>query len=458
MTASPPAGPAERAPLEAPTPRETFSSRARLIATMIGVAVGLGNVWRFPYLVGKFGGASFVAFYVLAVVLLGVPALMAEWALGRSTRRGPVGAFARVGFPGGRFVGWFFFFVVTAATAYYTNALGWVLYYALGQGAGALGIPWEAAILPPDAGFDGHSFLLQMVCTAVIILACAVVLIKGLRSGIEIASKVIMPVLFGCLVVLIVRSVSLPGAWAGVEWYILKFDPASMTPSVAVAAVGQAVFSLSLGGTFMVVYGSYLSDRDDLRTNAVLTASGDGGAGLLAGLAIFPAVFAFGLEPGSGPGLIFFTLPEVFARMPAGWAFGLLFFFGLLGAAYLSDVGAFEVLVAGLVDNTRLRRHQAVWLLAGTVFLFAIPPMINMRIFVPWDLFFGSGMQTLGSLLAVVAVGWSIGRSRLLEEMGVAEGRGAWLIVWLRFVVPGAILLLGAWWLASDVLGWVSKV
>ena len=437
---------AETMQSQAVNTRETFSSRARLLATMIGVAVGLGNVWRFPYMVGKFGGASFVVFYVLAVAVLGVPALMAEWTLGRATRRGPVGAFSLVGFPGGRAIGWFFFLVVTAATAYYTNALGWVLYYAIGQGLQAAGLPWEAAILPPDTGFDARSFGLQMICTAGIILACVFVLLKGLRSGIEIASRVIMPVLFASLVVLIVRSVTLPGSWAGIEWYILKFDPAALTPSVAVAAVGQAIFSLSLGGTFMVVYGSYLSEGENLASNAVWTACGDLLAGLMAGFAILPAVFAFGLEPGSGPGLIFFTLPEVFAQIPAGWAFGLLFFTALLGAAYLSDVGAFEVLVAGLVDNTRLQRSQAVWLLALVVFLFAIPPMINMKIFVPWDLFFGSGMQTLGALLAVIAVGWSIGRARLLEELGIVEGRGEWLIFWMRFVVPVAILGLGIWW------------
>ncbi len=435
--------------------RETFSSRARLLATMIGVAVGLGNVWRFPYMVGKFGGASFVAFYALAVLALGVPALMAEWALGRHTRRGPVGAFARVGFPLGRVLGWYFFFVVTAATAYYTNALGWVLYYAVGQAAQGFGFEWQAAILPPDSGFDGLSLALQITCTAVIILTCVGVLLKGLRSGIEVASKVIMPVLFGTLLVLIGRSLTLPGAWAGVQWYILKIEPSALTPSVAVAAVGQAVFSLSLGGTFMVVYGSYLDKKEMLAGNALWTAAGDLGAGLLAGLAILPAVIALGLEPGSGPGLIFSTLPQVFAHIPAGWFFGLLFFGALLGAAYLSDIGAFEVLVAGLVDNTRLERTQAVWILAGTVFLFALPPMINMEVFVPWDLFFGSGMQTLGALLALIAVGWSIDRSLLLEELGVAGRKGTWLVWWLRFVLPGAILGLGVWWLATDVLGWI---
>ncbi len=432
--------------------RETFSSRARLLMTMVGVAVGLGNVWRFPYMVGKFGGASFVLVYLLAVALLGIPALMAEWSLGRTTRRGPVGAFEGVGFPLGRGVGWFFFFVVTAATAYYTNALGWVLYYAVGQVVQGIGLPWTDGILPPDTGFDGRSFLLQLLCTGLIILACTVVLLRGLRSGIEVASKVLMPILFGSLLVLIVRSVTLPGSWAGIEWYILKFDLAALTPSVAVAAVGQAIFSLSLGGSFMVIYGSYLREGEPLRANAMWTAIGDVGAGLLAGLAILPAVFAFGLEPGSGPGLIFFTLPQVFAQIPAGWAFGILFFVSLLGAAYLSDVAAFEVLVAGLVDNTRLRRTEAVWLMAAVVFVFAIPPMINMKVFVPWDLFFGSGMQTLGALLATLAAGWALSQARLVEELDARGAQGQFLIFWLRFVVPGVILGLGIWWLLSDVL------
>ncbi|MEM7587821.1 MAG: sodium-dependent transporter, partial [Acidobacteriota bacterium] len=378
--------------------------------------------------------------------------------LGRTTRRGPVGAFDGVGFPLGTAGGWFFFFVVTAATAYYTNALGWVLYYAVGQVMQGVGLPWSAGILPPETGFDGRSFALQLLCTGLVILACAIVLLRGLRAGIEAASRFLMPLLFGCLLVLIVRSVTLPGSWQGVEWFILKFDPAALTPSVAVAAVGQAIFSLSLGGSFMVVYGSYLREGEDLRANAVWTAIGDVGAGLLAGLAILPAVFAFGLEPASGPGLIFFTLPEVFAQIPVGWLFGILFFGGLLGAAYLSDVAAFEVLVAGLVDNTRLSRAQAVWTLAAVVFVFAIPPMINMKIFVPWDLFFGSGMQTLGALLATLAAGWSISRARLVEELGGSGRQQDLLIFWLRFVVPGVILGLGLWWLLSDVLKIVGSV
>ena len=156
------------------------------------------------------------------------------------------------------------------------------------------------------------------------------------------------------------------------------------------------MFSLSLGGTFMVVYGSYLGDRESVGRQAMGTVVGDTTASLLAGLAIIPAVVALGLEPGQGPGLLFGTLPRVFGAIPLGAVIGLLFFVGLAGAGYLSNVAALEVLVAGLTDNTRLQRTRAVWLMAGTVFLISIPPTISNRIFVPWDLTFGSGMQTLG--------------------------------------------------------------
>jgi NSS family neurotransmitter:Na+ symporter len=442
-------------------PRETFGSRFGTIMTMIGVAVGLGNVWRFPYMVGKFGGAAFVLFYVLVAAVIGVPALMAEYALGRHTRRGTVGAFAAGGFPFGRQVGWFFFCVVIAATGYYSAVIGWVLYYALGQGAQALGLSLDAAqILPPDHGFVAKSFLLQLACTAAVILACAVVLVKGLRAGIERASTIIMPALFLILVVLVLRSLTLPGAGEGVRWFILKFRWADLTPSVMVAAIGHMVFSLSLGGTFMVVYGSYLGDRENVARPAIWTVVGDTGTSLLAGLAIIPAVFALHLPPTQGPGLLFSTLPQVFAAIPLGWLFGLLFFAGLFGAGYLSDVAAFEVLVAGLTDNTRLTRKRAVWVMAAAVFLIAIPPTINNAIFVPWDLTFGSGMQTLGALLAVLTVGWCMQRSTALKALS-AEGERpvpAWLYYWIRFGIPAGILTVGVWWLLTSVIGAVQAV
>lgn len=441
--------------------RETFSSRFGIAMTMIGVALGLGNVWRFPYLVGRYGGAAFVVAYLLIVLLIAVPALMGEWALGRHAKRGTVGAFAVAGVPGGTALGWFFFVVVVAATAYYTNVVGWVLYHAVGEVVAAAGLPWRsAAVLPPDGGFLAGSFTRQAVCTGVVVLTCALVLQLGLRAGIERVSRLIIPTLLVVLLVLIVRSLTLSGAGAGVRWYIGHFAWSDLTPTVIVAALGHAIFSLSLGGTFMVTYGSYLADREDLGTNAILTAGGDTISGLLAGLVIFPAVFAFGLEPASGPALLFDTIPGVFERMPLGWVFGVLFFVGLFGAGYLSDVAAFEVLIAGLTDNTRISRTRAVWVMAGLVYLVALVPMLNMRIFTGWDLTFGSGMQTLGALCAALAAGWAMRRGALLEQLGGEAVRG-WrrlVPIWLRFVVPGAIFAVGVWWLVTDVLGAVGAV
>lgn len=440
--------------------RETFTSRFGTLMTMIGVAVGLGNVWRFPYLVGKFGGAAFVVLYAIIAIGIGVPGLMAEWALGRHTRRGPLGAFAAGGLPFGRAVGWFFFFVVCAATAYYTVVVGWVLYFGLAELTAAVVTIDASAILPPDEGFSARSFLLQMACTASVIFTCAVVLIRGLRSGIEAASKVIMPTLFVILLILVVRSLTLQGAMTGVDWYILKFNLADINAKVVVAALGQAIFSLSLGGTFMVVYGSYLNAQDRLGSNAVWTAIGDTSAGLLAGLAIIPAAMALGMEVSQGPRLLFSTLPDIFAAIPLGWLFGFLFFAGLFGAAYLSDVAAFEVLVAGLTDNTRVTRTHAVWIMSAVVFLLAIPPSINNAIFIPWDLTFGSGMQTLGALMAVITIGWCVNRSAALKALAGEGGAPvpAWLFYWIRFGIPAAILSVGVWWLMTSVFGTIAGV
>ncbi|MCP4898354.1 MAG: sodium-dependent transporter [bacterium] len=422
--------------------------------TMIGVAVGLGAVWRFPYMVGRFGGAAFVVVYLAVVFLVGIPALIAEWTLGRSTRRGTLGAYQRGRLPGGKLVGGFLFFVVFWATGYYSNVLGWVGYHAIGQVASGFGLEWTAgAILPPESGFSLQSFLLQLLMTGLVICGCGLVLVRGLRRGIERVSRWIVPSLFTILLILIIRSITLPGAWEGVRWYIGAFRFSEITPSVVAAAMGMAFFSMSLGGTFMVIYGSYLDANANIPRNAIYTGIGASAAGILAGFAIFPAVFAFGQQPASGPGLIFETLPQTFAAMPAGWAFGLLFFAGLLGAAFLSDVAAFEVLVGGLVDNTSLSRTRATLLSCCVVFFLAIPPMINLKIFVPWDLVFGSGMQVLGSLLAVTTLAWCSSRAKLLAEIshGSAEPVPGWLLWWIRWVVPLAITTVGLVWLLESV-------
>jgi len=289
--------------------------------------------------------------------------------------------------------------------------------------------------------------------TFFVIFTCGYVLIKGLRQGIEKISKWIVPVLFTILIILIFRSVTLQGAGQGIKWFIGRFAISELTPSVMAAALGMAFFSMSLGGTFMVIYGSYLHSQANIPKNALLTGIGASLAGILAGFAIFPAVFAFSLEPSSGPDLIFSTLPQTFSKMPLGWLFGSLFFVGLFGAAFLSDVAAFEVLVGGITDNTPWTRKKAVGLVCGIVFVLAIPPMVNFRIFIPWDLAFGSGMQALGSLLAVVTAVWFIRRSNALKELseGMVKPFPKFLYWWMRIAVPLAILFVGINWILESL-------
>ena len=435
--------------------RETFGSRVGMLASMIGLAVGLGNVWRFPYMVGQFGGGAFLLLYLVIAALVAVPALMGEWSLGRHTRRGPLGAYERAGAPMGRAIGWLLIVIVWVAVGYYTNAIGWVVFHWITQLVTPLGLEWEgAAILPPETGFSGVSLGLQLLFTGGVLLLVASVLLRGVRSGIERASKVLTPLLFVTLLVVVARALTLPDALEGVRW-LFSFELASLTPVVAAAALGQVVFSVGLGGAHMVVYGSYLADDSDIRADAAVTVLGDTSAGLLAGLAIFPAVFAYGLEPASGPGLLFATLPRVFEAMPAGWLFGTLFFGGLSGAALLSGIAAYEVIVAGFTDTLGWTRKRAVWTVYVGCLVLAVPPMINLQIFVPWDLIFGSGGQTLGALIAVVTVGWVVSRAALLEQVAGSEpsSMDRALILWLRWVVPAAVLAAAAWWFASEVLG-----
>jgi neurotransmitter:Na+ symporter, NSS family len=442
------------------TARETFGSRLGVLATMVGLAVGLGNVWRFPYMVGQFGGAAFILLYLGIAFLVAIPALMGEWSIGRHTRLGTLGAFEAIGLPGGRYFGWMLGGIAWVAVAYYTNAIGWVAYHALAQAAAGVGRSFDAAaILPPEAGFSAKSMTLQVTFTALILAMQAAVILRGVREGIQRISMIVTPILFVSLLIVIVRSVTLPGAGQGVRW-LLAFDLAALTPTAAIAALGQVVFSVGLGGTLMVVYGSYLGDDVDIKWNAVWTVVGDTGAGLLAGLAIFPAVFAFGMEPGSGPGLLFATLPQVFAQLPLGWIFGFLFFGGLFGAALLSGIAAYEVLVAGFTDALGWTRRRATWTVYAVSMILALPPMINLGVFVPWDLTFGSGGQTFGALIAVVTVGWVMKRATLLEQIAgdTPSGADRVLVHWLRWVVPAAVLTAAAWWLLTDVLGILGGV
>jgi NSS family neurotransmitter:Na+ symporter len=391
-------------------------------------------------MVGAFGGGAFLLVYLVILVAFGIPALLAELTLGRMTQRGPMGAFARVGIPGGRLIGWLLFVTVMMALSYYTVVVSWVLRYFV------ISVTGEITGIDPQEFFDGAllSFSGQLVMTVIVIVLMAAVLFLGIRRGVERVSKVGMPILFVLLLILVVRSVTLPGAGEGLRYYLLP-DFSQMNAGVIAAAVGQVFFSLGLGGTFVVTYASYLPATINLKRTALTIGFGETLASVLAGFVIVPAAVAFGLELSSGPQLTFVTAPGIFAHMPAGAAFAGLFFGLLFFAAFLSDVAAFEVLVAAVRDEFGWARPQAVLLFGIGTLLLGSVGMASLDYVLTSDLLWGSIMQPVGSVLALIALGWVVGRGRLLEEVNRGnDGRKVgWLwVAWLKYVIPSAIVII----------------
>lgn len=426
--------------------RETFGSGFGSLMALLGVAVGLANVWRFPYMAGTYGGAAFVALYVLFGILLGIPAVMAEWTLGRLTRQGPAGAFEATSIPGGSGIGKMLFFTVFMANSYYALVVGQVLFYVFETFLGG-----EAGTAPQaffEKNLNGITAANVSVTSATFIgMAC--VLYLGVRRGIEAVSKVVVPVVFVLLLVVIARSVTLPGAGEGVRFFLLP-DFSRVNPQTALAALGQVFFSLSLGGTFFLLYGSYLPKDANIPRMAIQTAFGDLLAALLGGLAILPAVFAIGVEPAAGPSLLFITLPGVFATMPGGAIVGGVFFGALFLAAFLSAIAAMEVLVDGVGHYFGWSRFKALAVLVVLQLVVALPSMYSSRFLGLNDLVWGSTMQPVGSALTLIALGWFVSRGKTLAEInqGSSIAIGPFWIFWIRWVIPAAIvvILVSGWW------------
>ncbi|HSR49825.1 MAG TPA: sodium-dependent transporter [Acidobacteriota bacterium] len=417
--------------------RDTFGSTLGTVLTTAGVAIGLGNIWRFPYMMGAFGGAWFLIVYLAVVVGLGVPALMSEWALGRCLRRGPMGAFERASFPVGKAWGWLLLITVVMASSYYAVVLGWVLCYAVFFATGQ-------ATAPADQMFDSLAgslptqFAGVWVCLA---LSCAA-LAWGVKSGIQRVSSWFTPLFFALFLGLIVYVLSLPQAWTRFWSYLLE-STGDFSAQTVLAALGQGLFSLSLGGTYMLVYGSYLRDREDIPRGALMTASLDVSAAMLACLLVIPSVLVFGIDLASGPSLMFVTMPQVFQSMTGGALAGTLFFLSVLLVALLSLIGAYEVIVAALGDAWGWPRPKALIFILLTQTVLIVPPMLSRDYIFYSDLIWGSTMQPVGAALSVMALAWSLGRAKALEEIS-RQSRlpvPGFLVTWLRWVVPGAIVL-----------------
>ncbi|MDT8450044.1 MAG: sodium-dependent transporter [Wenzhouxiangellaceae bacterium] len=423
-----------------------FSGRVGMLLTMIGLAVGLGNVWRFPYMMGSYGGSAFLLVYLAFTLLLAVPVLSAEWALGRATGRGPPGAYRAVLGPrAGWLIGGLLLITVLVADAYYLVVIGQILITA----GWSLGPGFAEGRVADFAGTLGSGALQFAVAAGLLVLSLWIIE-RGLKRGIEAASRWIVPGFAVVMAWLIVVALNLPGA-SGALADFLEPDFAALGAGDVFAALGQAFFSLGLGGTFHVVYGSYLDRRGPLVGNAVLAAAGDAGAALLASLFIVPTALVFALDLAQGPGLIFDTLPRLFAQLPGGGWPGGIFLLALTAVALLSNVAALEVARAAFARRWPGRDRQILFALLAIELALIAPVAFDNDLIAVLDLVFGSGMQLLGGLAAVIALGWGLGTTAAARAIfGEQLPAPARLYVrWLRWVVPLGLLAVLAGWLEA---------
>ncbi|MEN0066115.1 MAG: sodium-dependent transporter [Myxococcota bacterium] len=438
--------------------RGNFGSLIGFVMAGAGSAIGLGNIWRFPYMTGESGGAAFLLVYLGFVALIGVPVLYAELAMGRASQRNPVGAFAVLGPKGNNPWAWVGGLgVVTgfAILAFYSVVAGWTLGYV----AMAVSGQFSGGVTPEESGnlFGGlvSNPLLASGLTALFLVLTALVVRGGVQKGIERATSILMPVFLVLLVLLAIRSVTLPGALQGVEFLFLP-DFSKITHIVVVKALGQALFSLSLGMGAMITYGSYLDRKSSLPFAGATVALFDTAIAVLAGLIIFPALFSAGVDPSGGAGLVFVVMPTIFEAMPLGDVFAVAFYVLLATAALTSTVSLLEVIVSYLVDERGMSRETAVWATTAACLVLAIPsalaqgavgffsslPGLEISFLDLQNNLWGNYSLSIGALLMCLFTGWVWGVQPALEEMeasgdGLPLG-GLWGFL-VRVVCPLAI-------------------
>ncbi len=337
--------------------RGQFASKFGFIMASVGSAVGLGNLWGFPYKAGMGGGFAFIVAYLIFVALVGIPVMMCEFALGRKVKANVVTIYKTLDKRFG-FAGYISVVAVSLILGFYAVLGGWIINYTLQYAKALFGS--ANAIAAPGEYFGAFTAnpVLGILFFVLFMIATIWIVTKGVSGGIEKASKFMMPALFVCLLIIIVRSVTLPGAAAGFE-FLFKPDLSKLTPHTLGLALSQMFFSCSLGVGTMLTYGSYLKDSDNIQTNAVIVPLMDTLAAVLSGIAIFPAVFALGLAPDAGPSLMFITLPSVFNEMGMGNVFGFIFFILVLFAALTSSISMLEVTTSVLSEQTKMSRKTA---------------------------------------------------------------------------------------------------
>ena len=437
--------------------REEFSSSFGLIATAIGSAVGLGNIWRFPYIVGEYGGAAFLIVYLFMVALIGIPIMVTEFIIGREGRKDAINSYKKLApksywYLGG-VTGVLAAFLILA---FYGVVAGWTFEYIRLAAINAFAGKTSGEISKIFADFTSHPIKPVFYQLLVMGITCMVVS-TGVQQGVEKAAKFLIPVLVIIMLVLNIYAFRLPGGEAGFE-FLFRPDFSKLTKEGVLAALGHAFFSLSLGVSIMITYGSYIPSGENLVKTSLKVSIADTIIALLSGIAIFPAVFAFGIEPTSGPGLVFTSLPNVFNKMAGGYMFGLMFF-GLLGlAALTSTISLLETLVAFLTDSFNFQRRNAAIL--GTVLVSILGVIASLsngvlssvdilgtNIFEFLDRLTANYFLPITALISVIFVGWVLDRSIVegqVTNKGDLKIKGVLKTYYflVRFIVPIGIVLV----------------
>ena len=464
--------------------RERFGSRLGFILVSAGCAIGLGNVWRFPYITGEYGGAAFVVLYLIFLVIFALPVLVMEFAAGRASQRSIARSYDELEPEGGK---WHRFKWVGLAGNYllmmfYTVVAGWMLAFMVKSAMGE----FNGASTEHVASVFGQLLAdpVQMTIYMLIIVAIGVITTRaGVKNGVERVTKVMMVALFVVLVALCVRAVTLPGAEEGLEFYLMPdFGKlfAGNTPAeqwatfgdAVYAALGQAFFTVSVGMGSMAIFGSYIGKDRRLTGEAVRVGVLDTLVALMAGLVIFPSCFAFGVEPASGPSLVFITLPIVFNAMPLGQLWGTLFFLFMSFAALSTVIAVFETIMAFSMDQWGVRREKACLVNGALIALLSIPCVLGFNVLsgatIPGigdiqsieDFLVSNNILPLGGLFLVMFVtskrGW--GWKNFLAEADTGEGLRfpAWSYRYMKYVLPVGIVIIFVLGYAPIVSTWLG--
>lgn len=434
--------------------RGQWNSSLGFVLAALGSAIGLGNIWRFAYVVGENGGGAFIVIYLLAVIGLGLPLLIAELAIGQKTRVNAVAAFEQLSDARPwRWTGWLGVAASAAILAYYPVIAGWVAQYLW---AYAVGGPGNLATSDFAARFEAiiASPLQAILWYGAVIAVAASIVAAGVERGIELASKVLMPLFVVLVVLLAGYGLSLPGASRALSFLFSSNWNALLEPKTYLAAIGQSFFSIGLAMAILVTYGSYLPKGETLPRAALTIAVGDTLIALVAGVMIFSAVFSYGLDPAHGPTLAFVVLPEVFAAMPAGRWIGLGFFVLLQVAALTSVIALLEVPVSLVMARLRWRRAFAAMVVAFVAFLLGVPSALGygvlrelllmpVPLLVVIDHLASNIVLPFSGIAIVLFAGWIWPTEDAMQASGLATKRARQLWIWLlRAVVPGAIALV----------------